>query len=194
MADDQDDSMFCADDRLAALVDRLQSGEQGGMDLLHDLRREFPDDPRLLFLDGSLMAGRRDYAGAEEAMRRAVDLAPDFALARFQLGFLQLTSGEPYRAQESWGPLHGFPADHYLRHFVEGLCHLIRDEFPEAVARLQQGIAANQENAPLNTDMMLIVTEIGHRDMSAGMAEDDAGASSSAQFLLQQASLKGTRH
>ena len=51
----------------------------------------------------------------------AVALAPDFLIARYQLGFFELTSGEVDNALATWGPLLRLPEDNYLRQFVEGM-------------------------------------------------------------------------
>lgn len=179
---------ICPDETIAALVAMLQQDEPAGLAELKNLVDRFQGDARLHFLQGSMMASHKDYEGARKAMRRAVDLAPDFTIARFQLGFLQLTSGDTWSAQETWGPLHSLAEGHYLRCFVDGLCHLIRDEFPEAISKLEQGRAANDENLPLNTDMALVLDEMRLKGMSSGHGV------SSAQMLLQQASLRSTRH
>jgi hypothetical protein len=131
------------------------------------------------------LAGNEDFVGARASTRRAVDLAPDYAVARFQLGFLLLTSGEPHAAQEAWGPLHGLPRQNCLRSFVEGLCHLIRDEFVDAISSLEKGIAANHENPPMSRDMHLIIEEL-HRKI----AGHQGGVTSSVDQLLQQSALK----
>jgi hypothetical protein len=123
-------------------------------------------------------------------MRRAVDLAPDYAIARFQLGFLLLTSGEPHAAQEAWGPLHALPESNYLNIFVRGLCHLIRDEFDDTVRLLQEGIDRNTENAPMNADMQLIIDEVRRKQAAGGIG----AAVSAVDQLLQQSALRSTRH
>lgn len=184
---------FCPDNEFAALVAMMQQSAQSAMAELDALVPRFPDDARLHFLRGSIMASKKEYEAARKAMRRAVDLAPDFAIARFQLGFLLLTSGEVWPAQEAWGPLHGLSDDYYLVHFVRGLCHLIRDEFAEAIADLERGIAANQENPPLNNDMRMIIDEMHEKDL-LGDGPDNRSDVSSAQLLLQQAALRSTRH
>jgi len=183
---------LCPNDILASELAALQAAPPGDLTGLDTLLARYSTDPRLYFLKGSFLASAKDYAAARAAMRRALDLAPDFTIARFQLGFLHLTSGEPIAAQETWGPLQGFPEGHYIRHFVRGLCHLIRDEFSDALRQLELGIAANTENPPLNNDMRLIINEVRSRSDSAG--EDDSGETSSAQALLQQAALRSTMH
>ena len=186
---------MCDADHLAQLVERLATHEAEGLSALQAALRDWPGDPRLHFLQGSFLAGNQDYAAAVSAMRRAVDLAPQFDLARFQLGFLLLTSGQAYAAQEAWGPLYSLPPGTYLRLFVEGLSHLIRDEFSQAVAALEDGIGRNDENEPMNADMRLIIAGIDARDTDFP-SQDDANAEpvSAAQMLWQQAALKSTRH
>jgi predicted Zn-dependent protease len=181
---------LCPADKLTSLIAAVSDDEARGTRDLDSLLREYPGDPRLHFLKGSLLAGRQDYASARTSMRQAVDLAPDYTIARFQLGFLLLTSGEPHAAQEAWGPLHALPADNYLRVFVNGLCHLIRDEFNDTIRLLQDGMARNRDNPALNRDMQLIIDEVSRK---LGGKDGDAPLSS-VDFLLQQAALKGTRH
>lgn len=181
----------CPDDMIAGLLETVAGDEPAGVAELERLLARYPDDPRLHFLRGSLLAAAQDYAGARRAMRRAVDLAPDYAIARFQLGFLLLTSGEPHAAQEAWGPLHGLASNDYLRVFAEGLTHLVHDRFAETIARLEDGIARNQDNPAMNNDMRMIIDEA--RRKLAGDGDSDS-LSSSAHLLLQQAALKATRH
>ena len=176
----------CPDDRMKTLL-----AGKGGKQLaeLDDALRDWPDDPRLHFLKGSLLAGRQDYTGARLAMRRAIDLAPDFRLARFQLGLLLLTSAEPIAAQEVWGPLQTLPPDHYLRIFADGLCRLIRDDFAGAADTLRSGLSRNNEIPAMNRDMQLVIDEISRK-----LDEGTVGQpQSSVDLLLQQAALKANR-
>jgi tetratricopeptide (TPR) repeat protein len=150
----------------------------------------WPDDPRLHFLRGSMLAGRGRPIEAHAALTRAVQLAPDFALARFQLGFFELTSGEAARAITTWESLQELPPGHYLALFVAGLRHLVLDHFEETIAALQAGIAANEENLPLNRDMQLIIDQC--RELAPGApAEAETSATS---FLLDQLGARGTTH
>ena len=186
----QDRSPLCPADAMSALLAAAGADPVRGLKRLDDLLEQYPDDARLHFFQGSLLAGQSDFGAARSAMRRAVDLAPDFAVARFQLGFLLLTSGEPHAAQEAWGPLHGLPPGNFIRIFVDGLCHLIRDEFREAIRCLEDGISKNTENLPMNRDMQLIVDEIRSRRLDDGAASGQ----SAVDFLLQQSAFKSTRH
>jgi tetratricopeptide (TPR) repeat protein len=182
---------YCPDGKISALVAAAGSDARRGIRDLETMLKDYPGDARLHFLKGSLLAGEQDYSAARLSMRHAVDLAPDYHVARFQLGFLLLTSGEPHAAQEAWGPLHSLPSDHYLRMFVNGLCHLIRDEFADAIKLLKKGIVLNNENPPMNRDMQLIIEQVTRQmDQAGGGAE---GSLSSVDFLLQQSALKPKR-
>lgn len=121
---------LCPEERLLALTQDMQSGAPNPMERVEKLLAEFPDDPRLNFLRGSMLITDGRLIEAHRAMTRAVELAPDFAIARFQLGFFQLTSGEAGNALETWGRLDQLPDGYYLRCFVDGLRCLIRDDFP----------------------------------------------------------------
>src|SRR5690606_9578517 len=108
---------------------------------------------------GSILAGSGQPVDAHGSLARAVELAPEFHLARYQLGFFELTSGEVDEALSTWGPLLRLPEDACLRRFAEGLTHLVRDEFSEAIERLRAGSALNRENEPLNNDIRRLIGE-----------------------------------
>lgn len=186
-------AQLCDDQTFASLVEAIQEGADDELSRTDRLLVEYPADPRLHFLRASLLAGVGRPIEALPAFRKAVDLAPDFAIARFQLGFFLLTSGEPAEALSVWGPLAMLPKENYMRMFVAGLTHLIRDEFEETIRNLEQGIAANSENLPLNRDMQLIIDQVrGLEAGKAGAAADDSVSATS--FLLNQFGAKPTRH
>lgn len=119
-----------------------------------------------LFLLGSEYAQVGLIAEAKASLARAVAVAPGLAMARFQLGMLHLTSGEPTPALEVWEPLttldDAHPQGRYLKPLHRGMLHLVADRFDEALAELAAGMAANTENAALNGDMRKIVDAIEH--------------------------------
>lgn len=188
---DQDMVSLCPDEEIQSLLAEMREPDSAPLPRIEALTRTYPSDPRLHFLQGSQLAEERRFTEAVTAMRRAVEVAPDFVIARFQLGFLLLTSGDADSALEVWGPLHRLPADHYLLHFVRGLTHLINDAFDQAIEALERGIACNDEILPLNHDMQMIVDESRRKLMEI---DGDGGMASSAHQLLQQAALKSIKH
>jgi len=145
-----------------------------------------------------MLAARRDYPGARASMARAVALAPDYAIARFQLGLLLLTEEEPEAARTILGPLASLDKDDPLRLFATGLDLLMSDRLTEAADWLERGIRMNHVNPAMNQDMGLILREI-HASLAGGeapeaQAEADEPVQSAAQMLLQQAALRSTKH
>lgn len=173
---------MCDDDDIRQLLAVAEASLTDALSLAERLIAAHPDDARLHFFRGSMLAGSARPIEAHASLSRAVALAPDFALARFQLGFFELTSGEPARAQATWEPLSTLPEDHYLRQFVIGLTHLIHDRFAEAIGSLERGMATNGETPPLNHDMRLIIDQC--RPLLSGGGEVEEASPTS--FLLGQ--------
>ena len=182
---------LCSDEEIGQLLAAMGANAPDELALAERLIQAYPEDARLHFLRGSMLAGQGRPIEAHAALTRAVELAPDFALARFQLGFFELTSGEAARALATWEPLQDLPADHYLALFVSGLRHLVHDRFADAIAALEAGIAANAENLPLNRDMQLIIDECRGLAPDGPAGETETSATS---FLLDQFGTRGTTH
>jgi hypothetical protein len=184
---------LCDEALLQSLVQDMQSGAPQEVTRVDALLAQFPQDARLHFLRGSMLVGDGRLIEGHDALSRAVALAPDFAIARFQLGFFQLTSGEAENALETWGRLDRLPDGHYLREFVDGLRCLIRDDFLGAMVHLRAGIALNHENAPQNGDMQLIIDQC-----QTLLAKSEGGqgdeAVSETSLILQRFSGKKDQH
>ena len=123
------------------------------------------------FLLGSHYAQLGLFGDAATHLGRAVEVAPDFAIARFQLGLLHLTNAQPNEAQQVWAGLADLPSSNPLVSFREGLQHLIRDEFADCVRCLERGIEINVGNPALNADMRLVIERV--KDVQAGSATKD---------------------
>lgn len=165
------------------LLTTLMSGAESSLSQLDKLLSNYPDDARLHFMRGSLLIGDSRLVEAHRSMRTAVELAPEFAIARYQLGFFELTSGEVEQALSTWRPLLARAEDDYLRVFVEGMVYLINDDFSQSMATLEQGISLNHENEPLNDDARLILDKI------TGIVNQQATSSTSEQDEFSTTSL-----
>lgn len=191
---------LCPDEILAALAQAAGEDTREGLRRADALLGDYPDDPRLHFLKGSLLAALQRYPEAEAAMREAIEIAPGFDIARFQLGLLHLSSGAAVRALEIWGPLSGLAASAPLRLFAEGLQHMVRNDFATASRMLHEGMAANHEHPPLNRDMQMMLDrmqEVGAPTPPSDPADPAAPTDetiSSAHWLLQVSAAKPTRH
>lgn len=130
---------------------------------LAELRRaalDAPLDGERRYLLGAELAQQQDYEGAVLEMSAAIALNPLLHVARLQLGLLHLTLAQPDHAVHLLAPLEQLPDDSPLKHFKRGLEALIRDDFAACVRALEHGIALNRDNAPLNADMQLIVSQV----------------------------------
>lgn len=174
---------LCDEAALSALVQSVQSAPAGQLDRLDALLADFPEDARLHFLRGSLLIGDGRLIEGHQALVHTVALAPDFAIARFQLGLFQLTSGEADNALETWARLDRLADGHYLRRFVDGLRCLIRDDFAGAVQNLRDGIGRNTENPPLNNDMQILIDRCAP---PLDTPDDTVSSVSETSFILKQ--------
>jgi tetratricopeptide (TPR) repeat protein len=139
------------------------------------------------------------YERAVGEMESALALDPALAIARLQLGLLWLGNGAADRAETVLLPLAKLAPGDALRHFGAGLRHLIKDQFDDAVACLEQGLVLNTSNPPLNGDMRKIIDGIG-RARAGGTAAPVAQAASTpataedTQHILLSAYTGNTSH
>ena len=111
---------------------------------------------------------REKYETAKLALYEALRIAPDYELARFQLGFLNITSGETAEAKDVWVGLSTLVDGHPLRLFARGLTALANDDFEVAKSCLAQGISCNLEVPFLNRDMQVILEQITKSQSASG--------------------------
>eukprot|EP01037_Dinobryon_pediforme_P019410 gene19410-19828_t len=168
----------CGDDDIQQVVALAGQSPAAGIQAIEVLQTRYPDDPRLHFLRGSLLIGQRRHIAAHAALSRAVELDPGMVIARFQLGFFELTSGEVDASRQTLAPLLDLPDSHYLKQFALGLNSLVHDRFAECVDHLRRGQSLNQENVPLNRDMELIIGKCQELAGSAPSTDEDFSATS----------------
>jgi hypothetical protein len=195
----ENDMTNCPDEDIQALVVLAQKSDEAGLTEIDRLLDAHPDDPRLYFLKGSLLAGVQRYVEGRGAMRTAIQIAPHYDLARFQLGFLELTSGMPDAAEETWQPFENLPTDAPFRLLSEGLICLGRDSFEDAERLLKLGMEGNADHPLINADMQLLLDEVANKiPQNHNPSQGVIDASSAVGQMLQQFELRGnqnrTRH
>jgi tetratricopeptide (TPR) repeat protein len=170
------------------------AGEKGETDraiaLLKQAVVEAPADARCHYMLGAEYAQIGMYERAIVQMQEAVKLDPKLDAARFQLGLLQLTSRNVDAAQEIWAPLDSLGPQHAYTLFKTGLLHLARDEFAAAVRCLQEGLAANDFNAPLNKDMQRVLDDALKLAQQQPEHEQEQAVTSAADHLFINAYAK----
>ncbi len=127
---------------------------------LQNAAQGHPGDARPLLLIAAQFAEQGRVDEAEAAYITALERRPDFAIARFQLGLLQFSTGRAATACATWARLDTHSSSAALRLFKKGMACLAVDDFADAASLIQQGINANQENAPLNDAMQRLADEI----------------------------------
>lgn len=168
-------SELCDDATLAALLAMAsREGTAQALVRIDAAVTRWPRDPRLIFLRGSMRAQAERYDEALNDMKAAIAFDPNFLIARFQLGLLQLTSQHVADALATWQPLLQLPAEHSLRLFSEGMGALVEDRFDDCVRALQAGIQHNTGFVALNRDMQLVVDRV-REQQGKQPAEGDAG-------------------
>jgi len=112
------------------------------------------------FLLGANFAQVKQNDLAEASYIACLARAPELAIARFQLGLLQLTNGRVAAAQATWEPLLASPERGVLECFAAGFVAILRGDKPGAQALIQEGIARNTENPALNKDMLGVLARL----------------------------------
>lgn len=153
------------DARFRALIDEGLAASQAdrrpaALDLFTRASELCPSSGIPHFLIGSEHAAAGDMAAAEEAFANAVLLAPEFVLARYQLGLLQFSGGRVAMALVTWEPLHALPDDQSLGQFVRGFAALAQGQRQEALERFQAGQACPDANIAVAADIVLVMNAL----------------------------------
>ncbi|MGQ5524409.1 hypothetical protein ACUHMQ_14275 [Chitinimonas sp. PSY-7] len=119
-----------------------------------------PPRAEVLFLLGAQYAQIKMFDDAVVWMQRAVEVNPQFDIAVFQLGLLQLMRGDAVAATSTWQRLDSLPDEHALKLFRNGLLALNQNQLEEAAATLRAGLACDYPNAPLLAEMRRVLSNI----------------------------------
>ncbi len=143
-----------------ALEVSASGDSEAAIRLLRAAAEEDASSGLVQFLLAAELAQAGAIGEAEAAYANAVLLAPQFHIARFQLGLLQFTSGRAAIALLTWQPLLALGDEEALPHFVRAFAALAGDHFAQALEAFAAGIARNSANEPLNADMRKVMAGI----------------------------------
>jgi tetratricopeptide (TPR) repeat protein len=118
---------------------------------------EQPDSGAAHFLLGSEYAALGDISRAEQHISTALLLAPQWHVARYQLGLLQFSDGRAPAALLTWQPLLGLEDTSPLPHWVQGFMALAHDDFEAARTLFEAGLQRNADNAAMSADIHRIL-------------------------------------
>ncbi|WP_175735263.1 tetratricopeptide repeat protein [Burkholderia ambifaria] len=183
MNHDKSVTQMCPEPDMLSIVQAMGDTDVQALQVLDASRRKWPYDPRVHLLLGALHASQQQYDPARSALEEALRLSPDYPIASFMLGFLELVNGHVERAELAWVALDALPVDDTLRIFKFGLISLTRDRFAEALQRLQQGVASNTQYPLINRYIHSVIEQVrGAMDRHDESNHDDSGPSFSTPY------------
>jgi tetratricopeptide (TPR) repeat protein len=147
------------------LVEQLEAAGRlaDAVAVLRPMATEFPDDHLAQFTLGKYLGQLGDYAGAERALRRALELAPDKAQAHYYLSLVLMKEGEALLRQGEADPARAalreageearqalaITPDNGFAHMSLGLTLKYLGDRPGAIAALRRAVGCNPELAEL---------------------------------------------
>lgn len=167
------------------------------LELLERAAQEQPLSGAPHFLMGGELASLGEMDQAELCFSRALCLAPDLHVARYQLGLLQLSGGRPSLAVATWEPLLALDESSPLPHFVRGFLALAQDSFDHAQECFEAGMARNLDNPAMTEDIRKVLAAIQARpatEASLASSSDPQEGSSAEHLLLSNYQRGGGFH
>ena len=159
----------------AGLAASGENHRDEALDLFAQAGAEQPSSGIPHFLIASEHAAAGDLQAAEAAFANAVLLAPDFPLARYQLGLLQFSSARASLALLTWEPLFALPASESLGHFVRGFAALAQDRYVECLDHFTAGVEAPGVNPAVASDIRQVMEAVQRLLLRPNAGEDAAG-------------------
>jgi Flp pilus assembly protein TadD len=176
------------DELFGIAVEALRQGDAAGaVSRLEEATSREDASGRACYLLGAQYAQMGRFVEAACEFERAVDLDPALSIARLQHGLLILTMGDAPEASRILSPLLHLAEGDPLARFAAGLLHLMRDEFTDALACLERGIALNVSNAPLNSDMRKLMDRIRTTIATSPAIETESASSNGTPHVLLSA-------
>jgi hypothetical protein len=176
-----------------SIIQALNTPDTDWSSLLDAALMRYPNDGRLLLLQGAHLASLGDAEGARTAFIACTTRSPRLYPGWFMLGFLELMCARVEDAKIAWRALDPLRSDDPLRRCADGLILLVHDEFDRAADLLERALESDTLYSPLNGYIRTILHALKkHADTSVRPADS---ANSAEQHLLLSGYLSSmTRH
>lgn len=126
-----------------------------------------PDAHHAHYLLGATLAQMGQSREAEQSLLTCLRISPNFAIARFQLGLLQLVNGAQDAGRQTLVPLVS-ESNAFLARFAQGLIAVVSGRREEAISALREGLLLNEQIPVLNRDMQGVLSRLESTDPSSG--------------------------
>ncbi|MFC0677965.1 hypothetical protein ACFFGH_08940 [Lysobacter korlensis] len=171
------------DELLRLSLNAMNNGQDGdALVLLKTLVEREPSHPMGRYLLAAQHAQLGLMDKAEEGFRLVVAVAPDFFMARFQLGQLLLVQGNATESRGLLEPMTSRPDA--LGRYAAALVAAGQDDAGGAVAELRAGLALPQELPALASDMQRLLATLEGLGGQAQTAEAVAHVAPPAPIFL----------
>ena len=149
----------------AELLDAVEHATAHGdhtpaLPLLKAGAERFTDNADIAYRLGAEFAYLELFDAAEAEMQRALGMSADHAIARFHLGYLQLSRSRYPEAMATWKALDELPDDHALRLYKRAFEVLAEDRYAPARELLTRGLAARGGTAALAREIKKLLDSI----------------------------------
>jgi tetratricopeptide (TPR) repeat protein len=139
--------------------------------LIDRMRREHPEDPETWLLAGRLCLLRKDLAGAEQALRRHIEMDPRSVQGLFQLGLALLARERFDDAASVFERATLLKKDFGPAHFNRGLALGRAGRAREAIAAFRESLRHNPERIDTYLFLAELHLRLGERDAALALLD-----------------------
>ncbi|MGF7134109.1 tetratricopeptide (TPR) repeat protein [Paraburkholderia sp. EB58] len=160
MTIESNSSNQCSDNVMSSIMQAIGDGDEKALGVLNNTLADWPFDYRLWFLRGAIYASEGRHSEARSDFSRAIELSPEFHVATFMLGLLDLVSARTSEAAATWSTLDQLAEDDPLRVLKRGLLSLAHDQFDVALEELDRGLLLNQQYPLINSYIRSVIGQV----------------------------------
>lgn len=183
----------CGNDTMSSVTQAIEGPVEDALALLNQSLANWPFDYRLWFLRGAALASQQRHDEARLDFLRVYELAPEFHVATFMLGFLDFINARGTAAEATWAVLDQIAEDQPLRVLKNGLLSLSRGDFDVSLRQLDRGIALNQQYPLINSYIQAVIMKISEHSQQPTATTMDTQAPQD-HLLLSGYQGNQTRH